>query len=102
MSGYVLQPTAQEDLADIRDYYLEEASDRVARQMLIEFVTFRFLARNPGAGHTREDLAERRPLLWPMRNYRILYKPGTDPPPIITMARGSRGIPRILRRMNVF
>ena len=48
MSGYILLPVAQEDLVDIRDYYLEEAGYRVARQMLVEFVeTFRFLARTP-------------------------------------------------------
>jgi len=52
MSGYILIPTAQEDLAAIREYYLEEAGYRVARQMLVEFVeTFRFLARTPGAGY---------------------------------------------------
>ena len=48
MRGYILTPTAQEDLTDIRDYYLAEAGRRVARQMLVEFVeAFRFLARTP-------------------------------------------------------
>jgi len=65
MSRYVLMPAAKEDLADIRDYYLEEAGYRVARQMVVEFVeSFRFLARNPGAGHVRQDLAEERPILF--------------------------------------
>ena len=50
MSGYILTPVAQEDLVDIRDYYLDEAGYRVARQMLVEFVeAFRFLALTPGA-----------------------------------------------------
>jgi hypothetical protein len=32
--------------------------------MLVEFVeAFRLLAKNPGAGHTRKDLAEDRPIL---------------------------------------
>lgn len=53
MSRYILMPLAQEDLADIRDYYLEVASLKVARQMLTEFVeAFRFLARTPGASHS--------------------------------------------------
>ena len=83
MSGYIPTPTAQEDLAEIRDYYVEEAGNRVARQMLVEFIeAFRFLARTPGAGHSREDLAEdRRILFWPMRDYLILYKPGGEPSP---------------------
>ncbi len=81
----------------------EEAGYRVARQMLVEFVeTFRFLARTPGAGHKREDLAEARPILfWPMRDYLILYKPGTNPLEIITIARGSQDLPRILSRRNL-
>ena len=42
---YILMPAAQEDLTDIRDYYLAEAGYRVARQMVVEFVgAFRFLA----------------------------------------------------------
>jgi plasmid stabilization system protein ParE len=71
MSRYVLMPAAQEDLADIRDYYLKEGGYRVARQMLVEFVeAFRFLARTPRAGHVRPDLAEDRPILfWPMWDY---------------------------------
>jgi toxin ParE1/3/4 len=91
MSGYILTPAAQEDLTDIRDYYLEEAGRRVARQMLVEFVeAFRFLARTPGAGHKREDLAEERPILfWPMRDYLILYKPDSAPLRIITIARAA-------------
>ena len=103
MSRYILVPTAQEDLADIRDYYLEEAGYRVARQMLVEFVeAFRFLARTPGAGHKREDLAEDRPILfWPMRDYMILYKPGTNPLEIITIVRGSQDLPRIIGRRRL-
>ncbi len=103
MSGYILQPTAQEDLCDIRDFYMQEAGYRIARQMLVEFVeAFRFLASTPGAGHKREDLAEDRPILfWPIREYLILYKPGTDPLCIITIVRGSQDVPRIIRRRSL-
>jgi toxin ParE1/3/4 len=103
MSGYILTPAAQEDLTDIRDYYLEEAGHRVARRMLVEFVeAFRFLARTPGAGHKREDLAEARPILfWPMRDYLILYKADCAPLQIITITRGSRDVPVIIRRRQL-
>ena len=72
--SYIVVPVAQDDLVGLRDYYLEEAGLRVARQMLVEFVeAFRFLARTPGAGHKREDLAEDRPILfWAVRDYLIL------------------------------
>ena len=38
MSGYVLTPTAQQDLLQIRDHYWEQAGYRIARQVLTEFV----------------------------------------------------------------
>ena len=103
MSGYILMPIAQEDLVDIRDYYHEEAGFRVARQMLLEFVeVFKLLARTPGAGHKREDLAEDRPILfWPMRDYLILYKPSTNPLQIVSIVRGSQDIPRIIGRRGL-
>ena len=71
--------------------------------MLVEFVeAFRFLARTPGAGHKREDLAEDRPILfWPMRDSMILYKPGTNPLEIITIVRGSQDLPRIIGRRRL-
>lgn len=103
MNRYLLTPTAQADLIAIQDYYLEEAGYSVARQMLEEFVAaFRFLGRTPGAGHRREDLAEDRPILfWAMRDYLIIYKPVTDPLEILTIARGSRDIPAIIKRRGL-
>src|SRR5262249_5481092 len=103
MSGYILTPTAQGDLVQIRDYYLETAGQRVARQMLVEFVqAFRFLSRNPGAGHKRQDLAENRPVLfWPMRDYLVIYKRDITPLEIVTIARGDRDIPTILGRRGL-
>jgi antitoxin ParD1/3/4/toxin ParE1/3/4 len=103
MSRYLLMPVAQEDLAGIRDYYLQEGGPRVARQMLIEFTeAFRFLARNPGAGHKREDLAEDRPVLfWPMRDYLILYHQDRRPLEILSILRGSRDLPRIIGQRDL-
>lgn len=91
-------PAAKEDLTDIRNYYLEEAGHRVATQMVVEFVeSFRFLARTPGAGHIRPDFAEERPILfWRMRDYLILYKPGTNPVEILSIIRGGRDVPALI------
>ena len=103
MSRYVLMPAAQDDLAAIRDYYLQEAGYRVARQMLVEFTdAFRFLARTPGAGHARPDLAELRPILfWALRDYLILYKPETDPLEILSIFHGARDLPHLIGRRNL-
>ncbi len=98
MSKYELTAIAQRDLVSIRDYYLEEAGFRTARQMIVEFTqSFKMLARTPGAGHKREDLAEDRPILfWPLRDYLIIYKPATKPLQIITIVRGSQNVPAII------
>jgi toxin ParE1/3/4 len=103
MNRYVLTRTARADLVGIQNYDREEAGHAVARQMLVEFVeAFRFWARTPGAGHQREDLAEDRPFLfWAMRDYLIIYKPGTDPLEIVMIARGSRDIPAIIKRLDL-
>lgn len=103
MSRYLLMPVAQEDLVEIRNFYLNAAGPQVARQMLVEFVeTFRFLALTPGAGHIREDLAGTRPIrFWPMRDYLILYKPQTSPLEILSIFRGSRDVPRLLDKRQL-
>jgi toxin ParE1/3/4 len=103
MSSYVLLPAAKEDLAEIRDFYLEQAGYRVARQMVVEFQeSFRFLARTPGAGHGRPDLADHRPILfWPMRDYLILYNPSTKPLEILSIFRGSRDLPVLIGRRKL-
>jgi toxin ParE1/3/4 len=103
MSRYVLTPTAQEDLAAIRDYYMEQAGARIARQMLAECVeAFRFLARTPGAGHKREDLAgDRSVLFWAMRDYLIVYAVDGGTVQVVMIARGSRDVPSILTRRGL-
>lgn len=100
MTRYVLLPIAQEDLADIRDYYLREAGYQIARRMLRDFVDgFRFLAQTPGAGHKREDLAEARGILfWPIREHLIVYKSGTYPLQIVAILRGSQEVSKIIIR----
>jgi plasmid stabilization system protein ParE len=102
MSRYTLTPTAQADLVDIRDHYLEEAGRRVAHQMVVEFVeAFKFPARNPNSGHKREDLAgDRAVLFWAMRDYLILYRPNTRPLIIATIVRGTREVLRIISRLG--
>jgi plasmid stabilization system protein ParE len=100
MSRYILAPVAQKDLINIRDHYLEEAGPRIARQMLLEFVTaFRKLARDPGIGHKRQDLVDDRPVLfWAVRDYLIVYKAQSKPLEIVTIIHGSRDISAVLER----
>jgi plasmid stabilization system protein ParE len=103
MSGYSLTASAQADLRAIRDHYRREAGFRVSKQMSAEFVAaFRLIARNPGIGHKREDLAEGRPLLfWPMRDYLILYRTTAASIHIVMIAHGSRDIARLIQSRDL-
>jgi plasmid stabilization system protein ParE len=98
MSGYILAAPAQEDLLAIRRYYLREAGYRIARQMSAEFVSaFRMIARNPGVGHRREDLAASRPILfWPIKDYLILYRIMRRSVEIVMIMHGSRDIAALI------
>ena len=102
MSRYRLSPLAQQDLADIRDYYLAQGSPRATRTMLVELVeAFRALARTPGLGHRREDVAEdRQVLFWPVRDYLVIYRRIHKPIEIVRVVRGSRDISALLRRIE--
>jgi plasmid stabilization system protein ParE len=57
---------AEEDLGDIRAYYLARASARTTRYVMREITkAMGFLARTPGAGHSREDLTDDPVKFWP-------------------------------------
>ena len=63
MSRYVLTTEAQQDLQQIRDHLLNEASFPVARHVINSLIAaFHSLARTPGQGHRREDLTLREEL----------------------------------------
>jgi plasmid stabilization system protein ParE len=99
---YSLSRLAQKDLVAIRDYYVEKGSLRSARKILVDIVkAFRALAQTPRSGHKREDLAESLPVLfWPVRDYLIVYRPGTKAIEIVTVIHGSRDIPALLRHIE--
>jgi plasmid stabilization system protein ParE len=71
--------------------------------MIAEFAeSFLLLARTPGAGHLRQDLAAERPILfWPMREHLILYKPAANPLEILSIFRGSQDVPVLMGRRRL-
>ncbi len=100
--SYVLSASAQRDLLRILDHYHEVASLRIVRQMTTEFVqSFRFLERNPGAGHTREDVRSKTVLFWPLRDYLIVYRATSKPLEIVMIIHGSQDIPALLNRRDL-
>ena len=58
-ANYVLTLRARQDLVDIGDYIAEQSGLAPAEHVLYEFrEAFCLLAKQPGVGHVRDDLAE--------------------------------------------
>ena len=57
MKPFILALRAEQDVNDIWDYIADEAADRVLAALQ---KTMHRLAHNPGIGHWREELADKR------------------------------------------
>ena len=94
MSRYRLSKQSRSDLDDI---WLYIASDSVtaADRLIDEFAgKFQMLAKQPGMGRTREELAESL-RSFPVGNYVIFYRPTQDGIEIVRILSGFRDIPNI-------
>jgi plasmid stabilization system protein ParE len=93
---FTLSPEAQQDLSDIRDYYLHEADASVARYVLREITqALRLLARSPGIGHQRQDLTDEKVKFWAVFSYLIVYDPAVEPLGIARVLHGNRDLERL-------
>lgn len=93
MRRYVLSPEAQNDLREIREYYVQKAGARVARHVVREIANaFAFLAAAPGVGHARPDLTGEAVKFWPVLSYLIVYDPMMRPLGIARVVHGKRDL----------
>src|SRR5438067_13146720 len=79
MKGLILTPRAKQDVNDIWDYIADdniEAADRVLDALETTMVK---LAKNPGIGHWREELADKRHRFFQVYSYPIVYRHETQP-----------------------
>jgi len=88
---FVLTPRAEQDIGDIWDYIA--AADRVLTA--VEKSIYR-LAKTPGAGHLREDLADGRHRFLLVYLYLIIYRFETKPLQVIRVFHASRDVQSIL------
>src|SRR5271157_1748721 len=98
MSVYVLSPDALQDLQDIWDFVAldnESAADQLEDEF---FNAFAKLARQPGMGHTRQDLTERDVRFWSVGSYLIVYRKRTGALQVLAILHGSRDIPEVIRK----
>lgn len=93
---FVLTPLAARDLNEIWDYVASDsitAADRVL--MALEKALYG-LAKNPGKGHRREDLADGRHRFFLVYSYLIVYRAETKPMQVIRVLHASRDVQTLL------
>ncbi len=97
MNRFVLTPRAKRDLDDIWDYIADdniEAADQVLDALSSAMVK---LAKNPGIGHWREELTDKRHRFVLVYSYLIVYRHRTKPLQIIRVLHAARDVRNILR-----
>ncbi len=96
MNLFVLTPLAEEDISGIWDYIADdnlEAADRVLKALE---ATILKLARNPGLGHWREELTDKRHRFFLVYSYLIIYRHRTKPLQIVRVLHAGRDVKSIL------
>jgi toxin ParE1/3/4 len=96
MKGYVLTPSAERDINDIWDYIANdniEAADRVLDAL--ESAMLR-LAKHPGIGHWREELADKRHRFFLVYSYLIVYRHESKPIQVVRVLHAARDVQSIL------
>jgi plasmid stabilization system protein ParE len=96
MKAYVLTARAKRDVFDIWEYVAKDnldAADRIANALER---AFRKIARNPGIGHWRPELADRRYRFYLSYSYLIVYRSEERPLQVIRVLHAARDVQRIL------
>ena len=100
MSRFSLTPAAKADIAEILDVIAADDPSAARRVLAKIKAAMKRLARTPGLGHLREDLADEPLRFWPVYSYLIIYRVGMRPLQIIRVLHGARDVSRVLRRRS--
>jgi len=96
---YVFAPVAARDLVEIWRYIKKQSSramaDQVERVILDRIL---FLAKAPGAGHSRKDLTDKPVKFFPVYSYLIVYLPEARPLQVVSILHGHQDAKRILKK----
>jgi len=96
MKPFLLTPRAEQDLNEIWEYIAEESVAAANRVLTALEKTIGRLAKNPGIGHFREELADRRHRFFPVYSYLIIYRFETKPLQVIRVLHAARDVQTIL------
>jgi antitoxin ParD1/3/4/toxin ParE1/3/4 len=96
MKRFILTPRAKQDVNDIWDYIANdniEAADRVIDALDNAMIK---LAKNPGMGHRRDELTDKRHRFLLVYSYLIVYRHETKPLQIVRILHAARDVQSIL------
>ena len=96
MKRFILTKAAKQDVNDIWDYIANdniEAADRVLDALESAMVK---LAKNPGVGHWREELTDKKHRFFLVCSYLIVYRHEAKPLQIVRVLHAARDVQSIL------
>jgi plasmid stabilization system protein ParE len=97
MIGYRLTPAADADLSEIWSFINGQsgapAADRVEDQL---HAAMHRLAKAPGIGHMRLDLANEALRFYSIHKFLIIYRPEQRPIEVVRVLHGSRDVASVL------
>jgi plasmid stabilization system protein ParE len=96
MKAFVLTPLAVRDTEEIWEYLAADSRKAALRVLDHLEACIHRLARNPGIGHLREDLADRRHRFFPVGSYLIVYRHQTKPLQVIRILHAARDVRGLL------
>jgi antitoxin ParD1/3/4/toxin ParE1/3/4 len=96
MKPFLLTPRAEQDLNEIWEDIADDSVGAANRVLAAMERTIRRLAKNPGIGHLREELADRRHRFFPIYSYLIVYRFEAKPLQVIRVLHAARAVQRIL------
>ena len=97
MSDFRLSPQAFQDIDSIWEYIAQDNLDAADRLRDEFFDAFEKLAKMPGIGHLRQDLATEPLRFWLVHSsYLVIYRPDSHPLEIVRVLHGARDIKNVL------
>jgi antitoxin ParD1/3/4 len=93
---FILTPRAEQDVSDIWEYIANDSIEAADRVLTALEQTIHRLAKNPGIGHMREELADRRHRFLLVYSYLIVYRFETNPLQVIRVPHAARDVQSIL------
>jgi plasmid stabilization system protein ParE len=96
MKPFILTPRAAQDLGDIWEYIADDNIEAADRVLAALEKAMHKLAGNPGIGHMREELADRRHRFFQVYSYLIVYRSETKPLQVLRVLHAARDVQSIL------